>query len=230
METIEKNGTDGFSEKLRTLAGKLSSLAREIEQLPPSISTRSLLSHSSFHSRLKEEIERAGRYNQPLALGLIAPDHIPSAPLGKSMSESLLMLLAGQINALNRQPDHLGRDKNNGLVLLLPMTSKMGAGAVCERICENIAQIWRVNLLAAADNGSILSKEELQCLLGKESVIDKKENNPCLTISVGIASYPDDTNEGGMLDKLAKKALDSARSQGGNRVNLYHSNLTATCH
>lgn len=205
--------------KLHLLSKELLSLAEEVEQQLKDTTESKLLSTSLFRDKLREEIVRADRYHMPFTLCMISPDNYASQKGAQVMSENLINILAKQFESFIRPSDYLG-SYNNGqaISLLLPMTSMTGASEVAKRLCSDIEELWEVNHLDT-DYSAVLTSDERQFLLG-ENIKINEEKSSHLTISIGLATYPDNTKEEPMLYQLAEKLLNHAIDNGGNRVEI----------
>jgi len=98
-----------------------------------------------------------------------------------------------------RTTDLLAKYGGDEFVIILPQTDKVGAYLAAERLREAV---------------------EKQAFPGAETQPQKK-----LTISIGLASYP----EHGLTDEeilnCADKALYFAKDMGRNRTNIYNENI-----
>jgi len=149
---------------------------------------------------LRDELSRASRTGQPLAIALIDIDHFKLVndryghPAGDSVLIALSNLLRGQLRVI----DSVARLGGEELVLVLPSTIGSGAIAVAERLRDTISR----SPFAVRDN------------TGAEASV-------AITVSTGIAvaSAPDlDAEE---LMRRADHALYQAKAAGRDRVVLY---------
>lgn len=135
---------------------------------------------------------QAARYNRPVSILMIDSDNLKTINdgHGHQTGDRLLKTLAKCVAVELRQTDVVARYGGDEFVALLPDTPPAGASIVAERIRSAVAA------------ASIM------------------EQGPPLatSVSIGIASYPEN---GGSIDAVlarADKALYAAKAQGRNRV------------
>jgi diguanylate cyclase (GGDEF)-like protein len=109
---------------------------------------------------------------------------------GEAQVSVLLRELATVLGQQVRAFDLLGRRAEGGFLLILPQTDRAGAAEVAERMREAVAG----HAFSMAPQG--------------------------ITASLGVAAFPSDASEPADLLGAAQRALDQAREQGGNRVEL----------
>lgn len=95
---------------------------------------------SSLRSRLREEIERSQRYNEPLSLLFMDIDHFKSIndAYGHSRGDDVLSEFSERILSEIRTPDILYRYGGDEFVLVLPNTSKEKAEIFAKRLYDRI--------------------------------------------------------------------------------------------
>jgi hemerythrin-like metal-binding protein/diguanylate cyclase (GGDEF)-like protein/PAS domain S-box-containing protein len=93
-----------------------------------------LLSIDFFNKRIAEEIERADRYNDPLAMIMLTLDNFKTHKLDSSVKEELVKETAKIANSVIRKYDILVKIDDEKFVLLMPKTNKSGAIIVAEKI------------------------------------------------------------------------------------------------
>ncbi len=176
------------------LGARLEVLAafEESERDPPT----GLYSRGHYDSRLIEELSRAVRHERPLALLILAIDDFDGhrQNLANTLVEGSILRLAGLIagdepGVLHaRDGDVAARLETSGFALLLPDTPKAGALVKADRVRAAI-----------------------------EGVLQGAEGRT-ITVSIGVAAFPEDAMDAEGLHDAAHGALASARSAGGNRV------------
>jgi diguanylate cyclase (GGDEF)-like protein len=94
-----------------------------------------LLNHRAFQQRVETEVQRAQRYNRPLALVLLDLDHFKSIndAYGHQAGDAALMQAASLLETGARAGDILGRIGGDEFALLLPETLSEGALTIAER-------------------------------------------------------------------------------------------------
>lgn len=150
-----------------------------------------------FHTMLQMEWKRAVRFHRPLSLIMIDVDHFKAYndAFGHLQGDIVLKQIGGLLRRNLREVDTVARFGGEEFVLLLPDTDKRGAIAVAEK----------VRLLV---EGHRFTGEE------------RKETRE-ITISCGIATYPDDVEEMDDLIDHADIALYRAKELGRNRIECY---------
>lgn len=153
-----------------------------------------LYNYRYFQEVIVKEIDRCKRYNYVLSLIFLDIDHFKTYndtnghPAGDELLKKLAAILLGRM----RHPDIIVRYGGEEFVLLLPSTTKPNA------------------LICAEDIRRIIA----------EYPFDGRENQPLgfVSVSMGVADYPQDGTEAAALVKSADDALYRAKATGRNRV------------
>jgi diguanylate cyclase (GGDEF)-like protein len=153
-----------------------------------------LYNHKHFHEALAAELGRARRYGQPLSLVLVDIDYfkIYNDSLGHQAGDALLHELAGLFKAAARQNDLVARYGGEEFAFLLPQTDKRQATALAKRLCRGV---------------------ERRRFEGEEVLPGGR-----LTVSLGVAAYPEDVTHASELVGRADLALYRAKHLGRNQV------------
>lgn len=153
-----------------------------------------LLNHRRLYERLKEEVSRSARYHHPMTLLMIDVDHFKryNDTYGHQQGDELLRILAETLLQNVRQSDVVGRYGGEEFAVVLPETEKESAVILAQRLCEVVAN----TPFPGYPGGS-----PVRC-----------------TISIGVASYPDDALSVSELVAAADAALYRAKRYGKNRV------------
>ena len=153
-----------------------------------------LLNRGFFDDRLEVEFLRARRYNRPVAVAMIDIDHFKQFNdlYGHSVGDSVLRLVAERISAGLRRTDVVARYGGEEIAAILPETDRDSAAQKCEMLRRAVEEA---------------------------TVAVRKAVGPIgVTISVGVASWPDDgTTIQDVLD-AADRRLYNAKQKGRNRV------------
>lgn len=195
-ERLLVNDLDERSGELVRVTGELDQLKRELDVLSFRDSLTGLYNHQAFHLRLREEIARAQRYNQPLSVLFGDIDRFADLnhDLGYQLGDEILRGIADLVrtDAANkvRDSDIVARYSGEEFVFLLPETTKSGAVTKANRLREAIAG---------------------HPFPGRKQV----------SMSFGVASYPDDHADFDGLISCAQAALENAKRAGRNRVHFY---------
>ena len=157
-------------------------------------SLTSLWNHGYFQSRLQEEISLAQKNKQNLSIIMADLDNfkVYNDTLGHQEGDQILIQIAKILNSAGRKQDTIYRYGGEEFAILLLQTNKQEARVVAEKIRNSVEQ-------------SDFRKQEIL-------------PNRKLTISLGIATCPDDAASKDSLLEHADKALYSAKHQGKNRV------------
>ena len=192
-----------MSKELSTKNNRVAALAQELQRLQTQVEQGSirdpitdLLNSRYFNKLLQTEASRAQRHAYPLSLLLVFPDGLPSLrrQLGLDAGNSILSSMGVLLRRYLRTIDSAARYSEEIFAILLPQTDHVGASIVAERIRSTISMHA---FTGAGPNAPSLS----------------------LTASIGISdmlSFED--NPAAAIFSRARKALEQARSAGGNRV------------
>ncbi|MBI4709732.1 MAG: diguanylate cyclase [Nitrospirae bacterium] len=197
---INKAGADGFTMQDEDVALMVSFQGgvaieksifhEEVVQLAKTDGLTGLDNHRTFHEELDEEIKRARRYNRYLALLLIDIDYFKkfNDSYGHQSGDAVLKELSGILLQNLRSIDSAARYGGEEFTVILPETSAEGGIITAEKIKNEVA--------AHAFN-----------IMG----IDTE-----LTISIGVAVFPDDAiNKEGLI-----KAADGKEKRTEHGYNL----------
>lgn len=146
----------------------------------------------AFATTLRKEFDRARRHQQTFSLLMIDADGLKPTndSYGHAAGDRLIQLIAESIKSTLRGSDSYGRHGGDEFVALLPDTDRGRAREAAERIRIRVA-----NTSFDVDGHRIES-----------------------TVSVGIATYPEDAIDLEDLKRIADNALYRAKSGGKNRV------------
>jgi diguanylate cyclase (GGDEF)-like protein len=169
----------------------------ELKRISITDALTGLLNRRYFQERMSEEIERSRRHHLPLSLIMIDVDDFKSVndSLGHPAGDEVLKMAARCIRNCIRTIDVAARYGGEEFTVILPQTTKVDAQTIAERICS---EVFRIDLpFSRADQKLVIS------------------------VSLGLATYPEDAESLEDLVRNADIALFSAKSQGKNRVVVY---------
>lgn len=153
-----------------------------------------LYNQRHFKSELEREVKAALRFNRPLSLIFADVDYFKhyNDRNGHTQGDLALKRIAEVFAKGTRDVDIAARYGGEEFVVILPQTDAVGALKVAERLCR----------------------------LVREETIPFEEDQPNkdLTISVGVATFPDAATDALSLIKAADKAAYKAKEQGRNNV------------
>ncbi|HEY8370563.1 MAG TPA: diguanylate cyclase [Thermodesulfobacteriota bacterium] len=153
-----------------------------------------LLNRHYFEERLTEEIDRATRTKSHVSLVMIDIDGFKAFndTHGHVEGDQALRLTAASIRGAVRTMDIVARYGGEEFAVILPETGRAEAIAIAERIVREV--------------------EALTHIVEGESIR--------LTISAGVAEFPDDASSLRELIVRADKALYAAKAAGKNRIGV----------
>ncbi len=171
--------------------------SKELRRLSITDGLTGLLNRRYFQERLAEELDRASRHSHPLSLILIDIDHFKhyNDTNGHPAGDKALVLLGRILRASVRAIDVVSRFGGEEFAVILPETRKREAVEIGERIRREVEAFY-------------FPGEERQPA-GK------------LTISMGVAAFPEDARDLRGLIQRADRALYLAKARGRNRIEAH---------
>ncbi|MDQ6726305.1 MAG: GGDEF domain-containing protein, partial [Actinomycetota bacterium] len=151
-----------------------------------------LWNRRNFDLRLESELSRAVRFAEPFGVVFVELDQMKAVNdrHGHQAGDTVLIELARRLTEAVREVDLVARWGGDEFTLLLPKTGLAGAVLLAEKIRAAVGTVaFRV------DTGSL-----------------------DLTISVGVAAYPEHGSSGKDLVAAADAAMYRAKAGGRNRV------------
>ncbi len=147
-----------------------------------------------FDDRLVQEFNRSSRYRRPFSVVIMDIDGFKQAndQHGHAFGDELLIKSTDIFKQVLRQEDTAYRYGGDEFAMLLPETSKEGALEVSERLRE----------LFAVENNVLAKRIKL-------------------SLSIGIACYPDDGTTQKSLIGTADSRMYHSKSSGGNMITAY---------
>lgn len=155
--------------------------------------------HRWFQIQFAQELDRAQRYQRPFCLVILDIDDFKSFndSYGHQVGDFVLVELAGRIRSSVRDVDMFARYGGEEFELLLSETDLAGGANAAEKVRQAIAGSAFL---------SPMVPEPLE-----------------VTVSVGVASYPQAGKDQASIFKAADLAMYTAKSGGKNRVVAHHS-------
>jgi diguanylate cyclase (GGDEF)-like protein len=182
--------------KIHARTHELAEANSRLAQLAVTDGLTGLYNHRHFYERLVLEVERSQRSGGPVSLVMLDVDFFKqyNDRNGHPAGDEVLRQLARLLGDGRRANDVVARYGGEEFAILLVDTSKFAAAKIAERVRERVAEHRFVGAGTQP--------------LGK------------LTISAGVATFPDDAADGQALVKAADVALYSAKDAGRDRVVL----------
>ncbi len=156
-----------------------------------------LWNYGKFQQRLSYELERSKITDAPVSLVMVDVDNFKNYndTLGHVRGDSALREIAAVLQQKSRKVDTVARYGGEEFVIIMPNTFKENARLFAERL-----------------------RNEVEKVFVEETALPPKN---ALTISCGIASYPDDSSTKDDLIAMADMALYEAKRAGKNRTCVY---------
>jgi diguanylate cyclase (GGDEF)-like protein len=171
-------------------------LHKKTEELTITDELTELFNYRYFRNKLTDELRRADRYRQRFSILMMDLDHFKKVndAYGHQTGNVVLREISGIIRQCVRDVDIVARYGGEEFVVILPQTGDQDALVIAERIRSTIAKSFFSN--------------------------SRGQRDIQLTISIGVASYPNGTRTAeGLIDKV-DRALYRAKSGGRNRIQI----------
>jgi diguanylate cyclase (GGDEF)-like protein len=190
-------------ELLQTLAFQLTSvleramLLSDLERLAVTDGLTGLYNYRHFQERYREEVNLCRRYHHPLAMMLIDLDGFKQVndTYGHLEGDYLLVQLADVLRNTLRNTELIARYGGDEFVVMMPSTNLQGGVAAANRVLQAVRETQFLDTLG--------------------------EPRFSITLSIGVAAYPNSTQNPVELLEKADEALETAKRSGRNRVVAY---------
>ncbi len=148
-----------------------------------------LYNHGAFHEKLGIELERASRYNRPMAVIMLDLDGFKGIndTYGHTTGDRVFVLVAEALSAHLRKTDIAARYGGDEFAVILPETDLSSATVIAGRIAEGIASV-RMDV----DPGSVIS----------------------VTASIGYAVCAPDSDDRGQILGIADRLMYDSKRRG----------------
>ena len=155
-----------------------------------------LYNHRYFQDALRNQIEASKRYGQPFSLIIIDIDFFKkfNDTYGHQAGDAVLRQVAQTLKKNSRTTDFVCRYGGEEMSIILPNTTNEEAMNNANRLCKAIAE--RPFQLNSTETGNV-------------------------TISLGVATFPDNAQTPQELIEYADKCLYYAKEHGRNQVGKY---------
>jgi diguanylate cyclase (GGDEF)-like protein len=180
-----------------------------VERLSESAKTdplTGLLNRRGFEEYFEYELERARRGSGRLALVLLDLDYfkVVNDRYGHAVGDEVLERLGAVLMSVKRQIDAAARIGGEEFAVLLPESDTDGAYVVCERIRRRVSETFAEADIPGIDGPGLP-----------------------LTVSLGIASFPNGGTSQPELLSSADRALYDAKRQGRDRTVVHDAGAVA---
>lgn len=185
---------DKLLKKAEQAEAELKQINRRLEDLAKTDGLTGLRNHRYFYTRLEQEMSRAQRYGHPLSVIILDVDYFKhyNDANGHLMGDHILRDLASCLKISMRENDLVARYGGDEFSVILPETGKAAAMEIGERIRDLVSE---------------------HAFLNRESQPGGK-----VTISLGVATFPEDAADIKRLVGQADDALYVAKKTGRDSV------------
>jgi len=185
--------TPRMLERSLRYAVKLAESFAALRQLAIHDQLTGLINRREFDRILRDEQDRALRFDDPVSLLLIDVDHFKSVndTHGHQVGDVVLREIAARLGAHVRDVDRVARFGGEEFAVVLVHTDRATGAEAGRRLCAAVA--------------------------ARPVTVSATMNLP-ITISVGVATLPTDANDAEGLIAAADKAMYAAKAAGRNRV------------
>jgi diguanylate cyclase (GGDEF)-like protein len=202
LALYDRHGFDEFDDAdldtLRTFAGQAAvaldnvRVHKEAERLSLTDPLTGLSNYRFLKQALRREVERASRFDHTLAVLALDVDRFKEVndTYGHGAGDAVLVEFARRVRGEIREVDFAFRQGGEEFVVLLPETDAAGGAVVAERLG---AAVRRTPVLAPGATGP---------------------QRIAVTVSIGVAVYPDHGETGRAVLEAADDALYAAKTAG----------------
>jgi diguanylate cyclase (GGDEF)-like protein len=198
LALYDRVGPDGFDEAdvstLTTFAAQAAialdnvRLHEEAQRLSLTDPLTGLFNYRYLRESLRREMERAARFGRTLALVALDLDHFKDVndTWGHAVGDLVLVEIARRIRSVTREVDVAFRRGGEEFVVLLPETDAAGGSALARRLAVEVRDTP---------------------VLARDHMIN-------VTVSIGVAVYPEHGSTGAAVLEAADIALYAAKAAG----------------
>ncbi|MCD6282482.1 sensor domain-containing diguanylate cyclase [bacterium] len=189
---------------------------QKIHELATHDSLTGLLNRREFHRLLAHEIERAGRYHRVFSLLMIDVDRFKDVndTYGHLVGDEVLKRVVETIKEGLRTIDAAARYAGTGMTVIM---QEAGEDASAARYGGEEMAI----LMPETDKqGATLVAERIRRMVSEASVTIESGKSVSVTISVGVATFPEDGIGEREIVAAADLALYAAKDAGRNKVRV----------
>lgn len=189
-----KESYSGLEKKVEERTRELNEANMKLHELSVTDGLTGAFNHRYFYAKLEEEIKRAERYGHPCSIIMSDIDYFKNYndTHGHIEGDHVLKGVVSCIKKNVREQDHVARYGGEEFSVILPETGKKEAVETADRIRRYI-------------QAQMFPNEETQ-------------PGGSLTISLGVAVFPEDAADPKSLIEKADAALYRAKENGRNRV------------
>ncbi|MBI5598596.1 MAG: GGDEF domain-containing protein [Deltaproteobacteria bacterium] len=183
-----------LEKRVEERTAELNVMNAELKKLSITDGLTGIYNHRYFYERLEDEVKRAGRYGRRVSVIMADIDHFKryNDTNGHQAGDEVLRGVASCIKGRIRGQDIAARYGGEEFAVVMPETGREDAAGLAERIRRAV----------------------------REEPFFNRENQPggSLTVSLGVAGFPDDAADAKGLIGKADHALYTAKETGRDRV------------
>ena len=198
-ETEHSSDITQITKSIMSFCGDIEAKNKKLDEIYIRDEKTNLYNYRHFKEHLIIDVERAKRLNDRVSLAMIDIDHFKlyNDTNGHLSGDKALKILANIISSQCRAYDVPARFGGDEFALLFPKTGTATARDIAERLRK------------------IISDEPFL----------HEEGQPVgeFTVSIGIATFPDDAHDWASLISNADRALYKAKAEGRNKVVVFAS-------
>jgi diguanylate cyclase (GGDEF)-like protein len=189
-----------LANEFNAMAEKLEQAQAELKELASHDGLTGLYNHRAFHDFLDYEVERAMRYKRPLSLLMLDLDHFKKVndTYGHQAGDAALKHVSEVLKCHARAIDRVCRYGGEEFTMILPETDSVAAAIIAER---------------------------LRLVVQQQSFDAGNSNTITITVSIGVATYPEQVDSAQRLVAAADTVLYAAKQGGRNCVACYEKPL-----
>jgi diguanylate cyclase (GGDEF)-like protein/PAS domain S-box-containing protein len=183
-------------------------LHTEVRALAITDSLTGLANRRAFDRALDLEIARATRYDQQVSLLFLDIDSFKqyNDAFGHPAGDERIRAVAYLLQSNVRHPDLVARYGGEEFVILLPYSDKTSALILAERLRSATENVYLQSSISED-----APKAEIQEVIGNQPI-------PGYTVTIGVATCPDDARTAGELLRAADQAELAAKRKGKNCI------------
>lgn len=189
-ELLSLNQT--LEQKVEERTSDLKSANEKLNELVMTDALTKVFARRAIFNKFNEEIDRASRYKRPLVAAMVDVDHFKvfNDTEGHVLGDEALKKIAQAFLTNLRKSDAVGRYGGEEFLLVLPETKLESAKEIAERLRMNIEKM----------------------------VFQGQKEEAYLTVSIGLAAFPEAGTSAEDLIAAADHALYVAKQRGRNQV------------
>jgi diguanylate cyclase (GGDEF)-like protein len=206
---------------LAAIALRNAQLYGEMQSQATTDALTGLLNRRGLDERLEDELGRARRWNRPVSVLMIDIDDFKpfNDRFGHPRGDMLLKRLAAVLKRSTRERiDVVARYGGEEFVVVLPDTEPVGASLAADRLRANVEGGRRSAASVAESIRVAIASEPVP----RPGPLPRcEEASIAVTVSVGVAGFPEHGESADRVLANADKALYLAKGLGKNRVEVY---------